>query len=326
MSTFDEDHSPEAQGLNPRHFGIDPDEPWPDDVPKGQDDSHWRFEDNPKAARRAELRIAACWGVTLLSSIGLAITFVEGGQPQAEGILWALAFLGLGVGFVLWGRDLLPGHDVIASRGHHHVSDDGHRTAVAESFSRGLEPMARRPFLFKVLGAVGGVFGVAALFPLAALGPRPLTDLRHTKWGPGVRAVNEDGNPIKASDIPPDGILTVFPEGNVDDGLSPTLLINLGDAFSDFDNHNNWNVGSLVAFSKVCTHAACPASLYNVQSHQLICPCHQSTFDVLKDCKPVFGPAPRSLPQLPIATDDQGYIVSQRDYTRPVGPGFWYPG
>ena len=192
---------------------------------------------------------------------------------------------------------------------------------MAESFSRGIEPMARRPFLFKMLGAVGGVFGVAALCPLAALGPRPLTDLHHTKWGPNVRAVNEDGDPIRPSDIPANGILTVFPEGNIDDALSPTLLINLGNAFNVQPQPGNWNVGNIVAFSKICTHAACPASLYNVQTHQLICPCHQSTFDVLEDCKPVFGPAPRSLAQLQLATDPDGYIVSVSDYTRAGGPG-----
>jgi ubiquinol-cytochrome c reductase iron-sulfur subunit len=327
MTTIhDDDNAPIEPSLNPRHFGIDPGEPWPDDVPKGQDDTVWRYQDDPAGARRAELRIAACWMVTLLASVGLVIDYVAGGQTQADGVLWGLAFLGLGVGFVLWARDLLPGHDVIASRGEHDVSLPGFRSSVAESFSRGLEPIARRPFLFKMLGAVGGVFGVAALFPLASMGPRPHYDLRHSKWGPGVRAVNQDGTPVKATDVPPNGILTVFPEGHIDDGLSPALLINLGPAFPQFDNHNGWNVGTQVAFSKVCTHAACPASLYNVQSHQLICPCHQSTFDVLKDCKPVFGPAPRSLPQLPIGTDNQGYIVSLGDYTRAPGPGWWYPG
>jgi ubiquinol-cytochrome c reductase iron-sulfur subunit len=82
----------------------------------------------------------------------------------------------------------------------------------------------------------------------------------------------------------------------------------------------------LVAFSKICTHAGCPASLYNVQTHQLICPCHQSTFDVLKDCKPVFGPASRSLPQLPIGVDGDGYVIATKGYQEPVGPGFWNRG
>jgi len=309
---------------NPRHFGIDPGDPWPDDVPRGQDDSHWRYENDPKGARRAELRIAFCWTLTVLASIGLTWAYVDGAQNQAEGVLWAVALLGLGVGFVLWARDLLPGNEVTASRGHHDVSPSGDRHAVAESLSRGIEPMARRPFLFKMLGAVGGVFGLAAMFPLASLGDRPHRNLYHTSWGPGVRLMTEDGRPIRPGDLPANGILTVFPNGNVDDALSPTLLINIGDArFHGAPSTVGWNVGSLYAFSKICTHAGCPASLYNVQTHQLICPCHQSTFDVLNECNPVFGPASRSLPQLPLAVDSEGYLVSQSDYHQPVGPGFW---
>ena len=323
-------------GRNPRHFGIDPGDPWPDDVPMDQDDTHWRYENDPKGARRAELRVAACWTVTALASLGLIVVFQTKANNQLAGLCWGLAFGGLGVGLILWARDLLPGHEVTASRGNHAVSHEGDRIAVAESMSRGTDVMARRPFLFKVLAPVGGIFGLATLWgPVAALGPRPHTNLYQTKWGPNVRAVTEDGDPIKPDDIPVNGILTAFPEGNIDDALSPTLLINVGDApFKVQPQRQGWNLqtadGNIVGFSKICTHAACPASLYNVSTHQLICPCHQSTFDVLEDCKPVFGPAPRSLAQLQLATDPDGYIVSVSDYTRegggPVGPGFWNRG
>jgi ubiquinol-cytochrome c reductase iron-sulfur subunit len=316
-----------ALQYDPRHFGIDPDEPWPDDVPRGQDDSHWRFENDPKGARRAELRIAACWTVTLLSSIGLAAAYVADASAPVQGTFWGLAFLGLGVGFILWGRDLLPGHEVTASRGHHNVSAEPDRNAVTASLTRGVEPMARRPFLFKMLGAVGAVFGLAILFPFASLGPRPDDDLDHTLWKKGSRLTTVDGVPVRPGDLLPNGILTVFPDGQTDDALTPTLLMNLGDLpFEIPPERVGWNVGGLVAYSKICTHAGCPVGLYNAQSHQLICPCHQSTFDVLRDCKPVFGPAPRSLPQLPLTVDSEGYLVSQSGYDQPVGPGYWNRG
>ena|SRR5947209_2641947 len=323
-------------GRNPRHYGIDPGAPWPADVPMDQDDTHWRYEDDPRGARRAEMRIAACWTVTLLASIGLIVVYQDGTNNQLAGLCWGLALGGLGVGLVLWARDLLPGHEVTASRGDHAVSQEGDRVAVAESLARGIEPMARRSFLFKFLAPVGGALGLATLWgPMASLGPRPHTDLYETKWGAGVRAVTPDGNPVRPEDLPPDAILTVVPEGHLEDALSPTLLINVGAApFKVQPQRVGWNIrtgdGNIVAFSKICTHAACPASLYNVQTHQLICPCHQSTFDVLEDCKPVFGPAPRSLAQLQLAVDSDGYIVSVSDYTRegggPVGPGFWNRG
>ena len=45
----------------------------------------------------------------------------------------------------------------------------------------------------------------------------------------------------------------------------PTLLINLGDApFEIPPERAGWNIGGLVAFSKICTHAGCPVGLYNV--------------------------------------------------------------
>jgi ubiquinol-cytochrome c reductase iron-sulfur subunit len=313
---------------DPRHFGIDPGDPWPDDVPKGQDDSHWRYENDPRGARRAEIRIAFCWTLTVLAAIGLAWVYVAGGNTPVEGALWSMAFLGLGVGFILWGRDLLPGHEVTASRGHHDICAEQDRIAVAESLSRGVETLARRPFLYKMLGAVGAIFGLAAIFPLASLGPRPHDNLYDTGWGKGTRALTVDGNPVTPSDIPVNGILTVFPEGHTDNALSPTLLINIGDpsTFEIPPARVGWNIGGLVAFSKICTHAGCPVALYNVLTHQLVCPCHQSTFDVLEDCKPVFGPAPRALPQLAITTDSNGHVVAQHGYLEPVGPGFWNRG
>ncbi len=191
-----------ALRFDPRHFGIDPDEPWPDDVPRGQDDSHWRYEDDPRGARRAELRIAACWTVTLLASIGLAAAYVADASAPVQGSFWAAAFLGLGVGFILWGRDLLPGHEVTASRGHHNVSSEADRRAVTESLTRGVEPMARRSFLYKMLGAVGGIFGLAILFPFASLGPRPHRDLYQTLWRKGSRVTTVDGVPVRPGDLP----------------------------------------------------------------------------------------------------------------------------
>src|SRR5690606_26047816 len=84
-----------------------------------------------------------------------------------------------------------------------------------------------------------------------------------------------------------------------------------------------WAPEGLVAYSKICTHVGCPVGLYRETTHELLCPCHQSTFDVLRGARPVFGPATRSLPQLPITIDDEGYVVAISDYTEPVGPSFW---
>jgi ubiquinol-cytochrome c reductase iron-sulfur subunit len=81
-----------------------------------------------------------------------------------------------------------------------------------------------------------------------------------------------------------------------------------------------------MCFSKICTHVGCPINLYEQQTHKLLCPCHQSTFDLSNNGKVLFGPAARPLPQLPIMVDDQGYLVAQSDFTEAVGPSFWERG
>ncbi len=308
-------------------------EAWPDDVPPDQDDTWYRFRDDERGARRAELRIVACWSVTAVCALGLMVTYVLGGQPQVEGLLLFGAFGGLGVGFALWARDLLPGHDITAPR-EQHANSESIRVALVESFERGGGAMARRPFLLKVLLPVGGLFGLSFVFPLASLGPRPHTLFDHTAWRPGDRLVMDDGTPIKLGDVPVNGLVTVFPEGVTDENdkaAAQTVLLNLGTAdFNPAPNQASWspidNGNRYVAFSKVCTHAGCPVSLYNRATYQLVCPCHQSTFDVLTRCNPVFGPASRSLPQLPVSVNQNGYLIATNDYDQPVGPGFWNRG
>ena len=88
-------------------------------------------------------------------------------------------------------------------------------------------------------------------------------------------------------------------------------------------DREDWGVDGIVAYSKVCTHVGCPVALYEHQTHHLLCPCHQSTFDVTNHCKVIFGPAKRPLPQLPITVDSEGYLVAQSDFREPVGPTFW---
>jgi ubiquinol-cytochrome c reductase iron-sulfur subunit len=314
------------------HFFIPPNGPWPEDVPKNQDLTWWRYRDDPKGAKKAERRIVACWMVTMVCGFGLATTYVVAPhQSQLIGGFLFGGFVSLGAGLVLWARDLLPGHEVTAHREHQGGSGATARQEVVESLNRAIDPMARRPFLLKILLPVGGVFGLAAFFPIASLGPRPHNTLYSSGWYAGAHLVNEAGVRIKASDLEVNGLLTVFPEqkgGTAIAGAAPpqsaTVLINLGGApFVVKKGREGWTVDGVVAFSKICTHAGCPVGLYNVESHQLVCPCHQSTFDVLLDCKPVFGPASRSLPQLALSVDDNGYLIAQGDYDQAVGPGFW---
>jgi ubiquinol-cytochrome c reductase iron-sulfur subunit len=47
---------------------------------------------------------------------------------------------------------------------------------------------------------------------------------------------------------------------------------------------------------------------------------------VPQDCKVIFGPAHRPLPQLKITVDAQGYLVADAPFQKPVGPSFWERG
>jgi len=88
----------------------------------------------------------------------------------------------------------------------------------------------------------------------------------------------------------------------------------------------NWGIDGILCYSKICTHVGCPISLYEQTTHHVLCPCHQSTFDLSDGAKVVFGPAARPLPQLPLAVDSEGYLVAQSGFTEPVGPSFFERG
>ena len=106
---------------------------------------------------------------------------------------------------------------------------------------------------------------------------------------------------------------------------NPVMLLRLrpGQTVVKRAGQENFNFGDFYAYSKICTHLGCPTSLYEQQTGRLLCPCHQSQFDVFEYAKPVFGPAARALPQLPIEVDESGYLVARGDFIEPIGPAFW---
>ena len=62
---------------------------------------------------------------------------------------------------------------------------------------------------------------------------------------------------------------------------------------------------------------------FEAEQSVLLCPCHQSTFDVLRAAAPTGGPAARPLPQLPLYADADGTLRAGGGFTAPPGPGFW---
>ena len=272
---------------------------------------------------RAERTILAAFGLTTLASVGFAAVYALGGQVQLEGVLLGLAFAGLGVGFATWTRDLLP-HGPWVEEHEAFEPTPRERLSFEDELERDIQPVGRRRLLMRLLGLALGSLGLAALFPLRSLGPRPPDWLYATPWRSGVRMVTEDGVPVLAKDIQPGQVVTVFPEGHTDAGNAPTVLTRVDPALLSLPaGRAGWTPGGLVAYSKLCTHLGCPVGLYEKESQRLFCPCHQSAFDILNAATPLSGPATRPLPQLPVQIGPDGVLRAGGAFSDTPGPEFW---
>jgi ubiquinol-cytochrome c reductase iron-sulfur subunit len=281
------------------------------------------LSDEPGRAKGNEVAVAVGFSVAIVAALGLIVTYALGGQPQIEGALLFLALGGIGLGMVSWGKYQMPNGPYAQEREPLSSTPSEQRHFV-ESFERGSEAIGRRRFLRRLLGGAVTALGAALLFPIRSLGPNPGTSLEHTSWGPAARAVDSDGKPVHRSDVAVGGAVTVFPEGHVGDASAQVVLVRASDQpIVTRPGRESWSPVGYLAYSKVCTHAGCPVGLYQADTHQLLCPCHQSAFDVLDRARPVFGPATRALPQLPLAVDPDGYLRAQSDYHEPIGPAYW---
>ena len=265
---------------------------------------------------KPERVVSISFAVTAVASLALVIIYLVGGSRPWEGILLGLALGGLGVGLVVWATRLLDAPDEVEEREPFESPD------AQESLLGG--EMTRRKALTRLLIAAGGTLTAALAIPTLSLGPHPGESLFFTRWTGGRRVVNERGEPLRPEDIPLEGVVTVFPEGFVGGAEEQTQLIRVQEDLLDLpDGREDWAPEGCVAYSKICTHAGCPVGLYRAEAHQLLCPCHQSTFNVLAGANPVFGPAARPLPQLPLGIDEGGFLVALDDFSEPVGPSFW---
>ncbi|HEX3393617.1 MAG TPA: Rieske 2Fe-2S domain-containing protein [Acidimicrobiales bacterium] len=273
--------------------------------------------------QRTETGVGVAFIVATFAGIGLAVTYALGGQTQVEGVLLFFCLGGLGFGMTLWGKQLMP-HGPFEQQRENLIGSEEDRAEFTAAFVRGEQAFGRRKLLLTFLGAGFAGLGAALVFPIRSLGPSPGRSLFETPWKAGSRLVTPDGKFVRLTDLEVGGIYTVFPEGHIGSDDAQTLLIRADSSpITTRKGRESWSPDGYLAFSKLCTHAGCPVGLYEHDRQQMLCPCHQSTFDVLAGCRPVFGPATRSLPQLPIMADGEGFLRAQSDFTEPVGPGFW---
>ncbi len=265
------------------------------------------------------------------------------------GLTGGLAVVLIGVAVIQWARVLMGDHESVELR-HTAASSAEDREVVVEQFADGVEQsgVKRRKLL---LGAVGGAVGISivpAVVLFADMGPWPTKaerarTIERTIWADqpeedgkpvGIRLVNDENwLPLRAEDLEIGQLVNAQPENLLDlhgkdlmieKAKASIIVVRMDPASIKIpESRKDWQVAGILAYSKICTHVGCPISLWERQTHHLLCPCHQSTFDLGDSGVVVFGPAARSLPQLPIEVDDEGYLIAKGDFTVPVGPSFF---
>lgn len=270
---------------------------------------------------RAAMWVVACFGISTVAAAGVVVVLWRHGSVQAAGLLLALALGALSVGLATWASRLTPEGPFDEQR---RGEGDEEDREVAETALTAGAKLPRRGLVVTTLAGAVATLGGALAVPLSSLGPRPGRALLQTGWQRNRRAVGIDGRSILAADIPEGGIVTAFPQGDEGSADGQVILVRVDRRLLDLpEGRSEWSVDGLVGYSKVCTHAGCPVGLFSAETNELLCPCHQSSFDVLRGAVPTHGPAAWPLPQLPLRVDGEGAVVAAGPLSDPVGPGWW---
>jgi len=294
--------------------------------------------------------------VTIRTGVNGPTILGWGASNVTLGLTLGGALLFIGIGVIQWARKLMADVEMVELR-HPASSSEEDRSMTVAALQAGLEEsgIGRRPLIRNTLIGSVALLGVPAVVMLKDLGPTnkdvtesapyPGAGLEHTVWRSQMRVVRDVvGTPIRPGDLEIGDLVNAepeiifgknkgvpVPEDQVLEGAdlqiakskAATVLLRMDPDDIVNDVTRNWSVNGIVAYSKICTHVGCPISLNERTTHHLLCPCHQSTFDLADGGKVIFGPAGRHLPQLPLTVDDEGFLVAQGDYPEPVGPSYW---
>ena len=309
---------------------------------------HRKADTDPKAAKRAERQVASMFLMSAFGTVLLIFSFffipddvfvfvpILGNQNAHQlglGLGMAISLFFIGMGAIHWAKTLMPDVEVVAQR-HEFRSPDSDRKDFVSAVKEGAAAsgLGRRSLIKRSLGAALGLSALSPLILLRDLGPLPGKELEKTTWKTGTHLVTDPGNRrIKASDLEVGAVAQVLPEIEdpehrklSDIAKDAVLLIRLRpEEFNLEADRLAMTHDGIIAFSKICSHMGCAVALYEQQTKHLLCPCHQSTFDVTRAAKVIFGPSARPLPQLDITIDDEGYLVARQPFSEPVGPSFW---
>lgn len=311
-----------------------------------------RIQDiDERAARRSERTVAMLFTLSMLATVGFIAAYVTipvdkivyvfpvgkvSALNFALGLTLGAALFCIGAGAVHWARTLMSDVEVADDR-HEIAAPPEVKAKVMQDFADGANEsgIGRRPLIRNTM------LGALAMLPLSAvvimrdLGPLPEDKLRKTLWAKGKLLINQNTmEPLRPEDVLVGSLTFAMPEGleeeqhdfQVQIAKAALMIVRIKPEDIKDKQELEWSHEGIVAYSKICTHVGCPISLYEQQTHHVLCPCHQSTFDLSDGARVIFGPAGHALPQLRIGVNDEGFLEALGDFEEPVGPAFWERG
>ncbi|MER6161723.1 Rieske 2Fe-2S domain-containing protein [Streptomyces sp. NPDC001868] len=304
-----------------------------------------------RAAKRSERTVALLFTVSMLATVAFIASYLVIDVDKAVyiwpighisalnfalGMTLGLSLFCIGAGAVHWARTLMSDVEVADER-HPIEAAPEVKAKVLADFKAGAEEsvIGRRKLIRTTMFGALALFPLSGVFLLGGLGPAPGTKLRHTTWAKGKKLVNMNTNePLRPSDVAVGSLTFAMPDGlsehdhDFQKNIAKDALMIVRIQPDDIKDKREleWSHEGIVAFSKICTHVGCPISLYEQQTHHVLCPCHQSTFDLADGGRVIFGPAGHALPQLRITVGEDGYLQAVGDFEEPVGPAFWERG
>jgi ubiquinol-cytochrome c reductase iron-sulfur subunit len=312
---------------------------------------------DPALELRAERQVAGMFGLATLLTLGFCVAYFAIPDDKTIfgfdalnftlGMTLGGALLLIGLGAVQWARQLMHNEEINEERHPIESPEEDRETALEiVTVSAAESGFGRRRMIRNSLFGALAVLGLPAVVLLRDLGPLP-TDksLRTTVWTKGMRVVNDvAGTPIRPDQLEIGQLVNAQPAVLVPTGdpekdeeievlhgvellnakaKAAVILVRIPpDQVTPPAGREDWGVGGVLCYSKICTHVGCPISLWERQTHKVLCPCHQSTFDLADGGKVLFGPAHRPLPQLQLGVDDEGYLIAMGDFQEQVGPSY----
>jgi ubiquinol-cytochrome c reductase iron-sulfur subunit len=309
-----------------------------------------RTDIDPKAAKRAERQVATMFGLSAFSTILFVVAYVTidasdrialplfgvtSTSNLVLGLTFGTAIFLIGVGAIHWAKKLMSDVELVQERKEMKpkIEDQQEALELARLGSQESGIGERKLIRRTLLGALG-LFPLPFIVMLRDLGPAPKGELNTTAWTGGLPIVTDIAyQKIRPDDIPVGNLISAMPENILEiqheehtlneRGKSAIILVRMRPEDIKSQQGEGWDYQGILAFSKICTHAGCPIALYEQRTHHLLCPCHQSIFDLSDSGKAIFGPARRRLPQLAIEVNREGYLVARAGFQEPIGPSFW---